>query len=72
MLGFVHLHHEDDGVEGDEGEDEVFERVRHNHTPDAVPHRVLVLRHVPTQRLRINRKVDALFLNTKNHSLIKW
>ena len=56
------LHHECDGVEGDHDHDEVIEDSRHDQSPHAVLQRVLVTRHVPADRLRIDREVDALFL----------
>lgn len=55
----AHLHHEHDGVEGDHGHDGVLERRGHHELPHAVLEALLVLGHVPGQRLGADGEVDA-------------
>ena len=61
------LHHEDHRVESYHHHDEVLKRSGHHQPPDTVLQRVTVLWHVATERLRVDRKVDALFLKQEIH-----
>lgn len=59
LLLFPHLHHQYDGVEGDHGQDSVLERRRHHKMPQTVLERVTVLRHVTSEGLSTDGKVNA-------------
>lgn len=56
---WAHLHHEHDGVEGDHGHDGVLEGRRHHELPHAVLEALLVLGHVPGERLGTDGEVNA-------------
>lgn len=62
-----HLHHKDNSVERDQGHDGVFKWRRHHKLPHAVLEGLLVLGHVPCQRLSINSKVYAGSLKTEQN-----
>ena len=68
MVRYVctYLHHEEDGVEDDEGHDEVLEGRRLDDPPEAVAHAHPLLRHVPLQRRRVDGKVDARLLQSES------
>ena len=57
-----YLHHQQDGVEDNEGHDEVLEGGGHHYPPQFVLEAVPFLGHVPLQRLGIDREIDARFL----------
>ena len=69
----AHLHHEYEGVEGDQHHDENIERLGERHHPGLVPHPVRVLRHVPLRGLGPERKLDAvpLFVDNKIKLMIR-
>ena len=57
-----YLHHEENGVENDEGHDEVLEGGADYDPPELVLEAVPLPRHVPLQRLSVDREVNASFL----------
>lgn len=57
--GGAHLHHQHDGVESDHGHDGVLKGWGHHELPHAVLEALLVLGHVPGQRLGTDGEVDA-------------
>lgn len=59
-----HLHHQDDGVESDHGQDSVLKGGGHHKMPQSVLECVPVLRHVSGQGLGADRKVNARPLKT--------
>ncbi len=54
-----HLHHKDNGVEGNQGHDGVFKWRRHHKLPHAVLECLFVLRHVACERFCIDGEVYA-------------
>ena len=61
----VYLHHEKNSVENNESHDEIFEGGGDDNPPQFVLETVPLLRHVPLQRFRVDRKINAGFLETK-------
>ena len=59
---FTYLHHENECVQRDHGEDEVLERSGNHELPNAILDRGFVLRHVATQGPCMDCEVHALFL----------
>ncbi len=66
----VYLHHEEDGVENDEGHDEVFEGRGDDDPPELVLEAVALPRHVALQRLSVDREVNAGLLTKKRTTAI--
>ena len=58
-----YLHHEEEGVEDNEGHDEVLEGRGDDDPPELVLEAVPLTGHVALQRLRVDGKVDAGFLH---------
>ena len=58
----AYLHHEQDGVENDEEQDEVFERRRGDQPPDVVEATRLFFRDVDFQWFGLDDEIDAGFL----------
>jgi hypothetical protein len=61
----VYLHHEEDGVEYDEGHDEVLEWRGDDDPPELVLEAVALARHVALQRLSVDREVNAGLLKKR-------
>lgn len=55
----AHLHHQHDGVESDHGHDGVLKGWGHHELPHSILEALLVLGHVPGQRLGTDGKIDA-------------
>ena len=66
----AYLHHEEDGVEDDEGHDEVLEGGGYDHSPQLVLEAVSLTRHVALQRLRIDREVNAGLLKIRRGKIL--
>ncbi len=66
-----YFHHEQDGVENDEGHDEVLEGCGDDHFPDLVLEAVALLGHVSLQRGRLDGEVDARLLLSGGNKMIR-
>lgn len=58
----AYLHHQQKCVEDDQSHDEILERSRHDYSPDFIFEALAIFRHVAFERLGLDGKVDARFL----------